>query len=485
MHRADDYDIEINIRDLFFYVLAKWKFLILFMIIGAAAAGSYSYYKSEEAIQAASEINSDAYSDDQLEAAKSSLSDDEASNVESIYRQYRAYQKSQQTMADKFADSVFWTDSDNGFVIKLTKYCVESDILNITGYFRDMSLTADQISEIREIIGDDDKNEDIDDLISIYGSSTANVSSSESVSENGTGRYKSLVTVSVIAANQDQCDAISGVIDGAFQSEVRSLQKADPDIVLTYIDADYTDDVEDYIISKQQEILTANSSIISSITSLQNNQISQFSDEEKAYYDLLTARDTFDESTDGGNTEAEKKITADVSSPTVSKKYVALGIFAGLVLAVLIEILKYVSDQTLKIPDDITSIYNIPLFGHIKMSGKKNNSVSRDVQEELLASDISITAGKNNLNSCYFVTDAQDADFIHEIMAKVEEADEKLHIESGQPLTDTAELNKMASMDAIVLIVHLKKTQLTAIDKIGDLVNRFDVKVIGAIAVED
>lgn len=471
MTRTDN-DVEIDFKDLFFYILSKWKLLIVLMVLGAIGAGAFSYYRSGRAVKVAEESN-ETYSEDKLEAARAALSEDSALNVETIYRQYHAYQESQQISANRIAHSVFFTDTaDSDPVLKILKYCIGSDVQNIDSYFADMSLGSDQIEEIRKIIGADNDTQDIQDLVSIYSSDSTDYSGQTDVSqvEMTTGRYRTFLTVSIVGFDKSQCDEIGNIVDAAIQNEKTTLQGVDTNISVDYVDAQYPDGAEDYINDKQQSMLSSNGSIISAITSLQTNQISQFSDEEKTYYDLLTARDNVDE-----NEKATETVTASAS---VSKKYVVAGIAGGLLLAIIIAIILYNSDHSVKTADELTLLYGIPLLDTIKMSDKKG---SREVQEELLASDISITANKNALKSCYFIADEADMGIVDEIQTKIE----NITTGSGQPLTDTDELKKLAAMDAIVIVTHLKKTQLATIDKIGDLAGRFDLKVVGTVAVED
>lgn len=467
MTRTDD-DIEIDFKDLFFYILSKWKLLIILMVIGAVGAGAFSYYRSGKAANAAAAT--DTYSDEKLETAKAALSDDEASNVEAIYRQYQAYQTNQQTVADNIANSVFFTYADKSPVLKVSKYCVQSDIQNIDGYFADMSLGETQIEEIRKIIGVSSEVKDLEKLVSIY-SNNDSVQTFTDQTDMTSGRYKTFLTVSVLGTDKSQCDEIEKVVDEALQNEETTLQSVDPNVSVTYVDAKYTDNAEDYINEQQQELTTTSSSIITSITSLQSNQISQFSDDEKAYYDLLVARDSEDEDAE----TAEPVTTAAAAS--VSKKYVVAGLAGGLLLAIIIAIILYNADHSVKTADELTSLYGIPLLDTFKMSDKKG---SREVQEELLASDISITAEKNGLKSCYFIADEADKEIVEEIRAKIK----SITTGAGQPLSSTEELNEMAAMDAIVIVTHLKRTQLEEIDKIGDLAGRFDLKVVGNVVVE-
>lgn len=469
MTRTDD-DIEINFKDLFFYILSKWKMIIILMVIGAVGAGAFSYYRSARA--ARSSEATDTYSDEKLETARAALSDDAVSNVEAIYRQYKAYQTNQQTVADNIANSVFFTYADENPILRISKYCVVSDIQNIDGYFADMSLGETQIEEIRKIIGASSKEKDIEKLVSIYSNedSAQTTGISTSQIDMTSGRYKTFLTVSVLGTDKSQCDEIENVVDEALQNEQATLQNVDPNVSVTYVDAKYTNNAEDYINEQQQTLMNNSSSIITSITSLQTNQISQFSDDEKAYYDLLVARDSADE--DAETTET-KTATATAS---VSRKYVVAGLAGGLLLAIIIAIILYNSDHSVKTADELTSLYGIPLLDTFKMSDKQG---SREVQEELLASDISITAQKNNLKSCYFIVDDADKSIVEEIRKKIS----SIKTGAGQPLYDTKELNEMAAMDAIVIVTHLKKTQLEQIDKIGDLAGRFDLKVVGNVAV--
>lgn len=474
MTRTDD-DIEIDFKDLFFYILSKWKLIIILMVIGAVGAGAFSYYRSAKAANGASDSTNE-YSKENLKEAKAALSDDEAANVEAIYRQYKAYQTNQQTMADNITNSIFFTYEDEDPVLKVSKYCIVSDVQNIDSYFADMAMGTDQIERIRTIVGASDKINNIKDLVYITGDDNTSSDFGQadtSQTEITSGRYKTFLTVSVLGTDKSQCDSISDVVDEALQNERTTLQNVDPNVSITYVDAQYSSDAaKEYINSEQQTLLSNNSSIITSITSLQTNQINQFSDEEKAYYDMLTARDSV-----SSDNNKEEETAQPAVHGSVSKKYVAAGLAGGLILAIILAIILYNADHSVKTADELTSLYGIPLLDTIKKSSKKG---SREVQEELLGSDISITAEKNGLKSCYFIAEDADMDIVDEIKSKID----GITTGSGQPLSDTKALSEMAAMDAVVIVTHLKKTQLSSIDRIGDLVNRFDMKVVGTVVVE-
>lgn len=368
---------EIDLIDLMVEILYRWKGLVLGALIGAMLLGGFSYYKSMQAVKSA------AYTSMPAEEAKEYLEGVLSATDKFSARQAVASERALKSYEDYFEGSVLMNLDPNAVPQAVLVYSVaakdQTEAENITALYVQMlksgklaeylagldeSLTAAAASELINVGGSYDTGSTMviqDTFASAYG--TAHTSSagtsSPAVSFVVTLRNRTGEAVASMADAADEyIRAMAG--DEAFSGKNHSLKLA----------ARSEGVVIDPELMERQKVLTDAVYAYSNI----NNNAAASRDKLKgnglAYYNVLKELEQEREDAAAGvaDTEDEISVSQTVVSdikPSVSKKYVLIGLAAGAFVYAGILLLKYLLDSRIHYTDDLTVLYGITRIGSI------------------------------------------------------------------------------------------------------------------------
>lgn len=504
--------VTIDLKDLCAEFLVHWKLIICLGVIFALLLGAFSYIRSgngadsssTSATSSSSVDTNVTYTKAAFNAAKAKLNPAQVENVEGIYAQYKAYQDNNKVLQDYMRDSAVFMDKEKQPVLKRSQYYITTDIQNIDEYYSVGSLGLEDWGEIKHILnyGQDDTVNGLTSMVTF--SSQDNPKNNQSFIEvnvgSGTassnGTYHVILTINILADSQDQSDQISDIVDKGIQNATAALNNVGDTTSATFVSENYNNDVTIYVQKKQQDVIDNSNTIMNNISTLKSGPITSFSEDEKAYFDMLSARDQ--QAQYGKDaTAANAASTAASVGRSVSGKYVAIGAIVGILLGLLFVALAYIFRRTVKTVSDVRDRWGFSVLDSYYFEEKTHdpfkiwarrlrgrNADSLETKAVMLAEDIRILADKQNITSI-FIQRAESDKEAASVISKVSEAlkDAGIKLIAGDALNDPAQLKQMAEADGVIDLIHIRKTSTDSVERYTEYCRRYNSTLLGAVTV--
>ena len=333
----------INLRDLFFYVLKKWRWLCLFLIIGLAVGSLYSYKQVRDNQPEVIEARILAMNENDLDMAR--------------IKQYADYKALYQNQLDSEEDSILlkldpqavWTGEVRYFIS-----ATRDNIDSISAEYSSLLRQTDIIERMIQAYGSDITERQIRDLV-VTGFTKNAVDSDISLEDT----YKlrtGIAYATVTAPDENTCRALI--------TQLRTiLGNTNNDLVAEYGTDFSARDLNEYVqFGYSSNVQAALQSAVETrrgyLTQIANLEKEMAAD-EKLYYEY--------------HYESEKEKTP----AGFSKKWV---IVLGLGMVVLCAgwfVVKYVFDCHIKTVEEFKMFYDISVLGIVGTGQKKNFFIDR------------------------------------------------------------------------------------------------------------
>ena len=204
--------------------------------------------------------------------------------------------------------------------------------------------------------------------------------------------------------------------------------------------------------------------------------------------------------------EINKGESADFDrvSRHLSKKYILIGAFLGLILAAVVIIIKYVSSNTIKTGKEVEEDFKLQVLGRFdgkdpfyqkRKTGldkwlrslriRKSDKVPYEEMIDLVATKIRIEAEKRDLQQVCLIVDGKvtgNTDFIEAIIQKVG-AKPAIQVISNI-LEQSGALAGASGMDGAIIVGQIEKTRFDDVQSICSLCANYQVDVIGSILLD-
>lgn len=267
-------------------------------------------------------------------------------------------------------------------------------------------------------------------------------------------------------------------------------------------------------------VLTTQRNMVSELLSLESSIArtkAAFSDEEWYYYNLLTTGKVagnpyavkVEEEAKAEGEEGEEDIMSIINAgvtvtPSVSVKYVVLGMILAAFVYVFVIFMLYVLNSKIRSTDNLQELYDIPQLGQIPGGGRdkkpfgfvdrwilalrywNQRKFTPDEALNLAAVAVRMVAGKNALNTvclvgCDLREKAQSAcEEIRRILAQEGVEAQILN----NVLYDAESMEKLYDAKGVVLVEKAGSTLYTEVAKELELLKRQDIGILGGIIVE-
>ena len=229
----------VDIRSGLAYVLVKWKYIALAVLVGALIGGCYGSMKSPNARTGAS-----AGFEERLRSARAACSEREALYAEQLSEQYKAYNRELGRWGAYLDNSALQKMDPQDYVKKDVQYVLETDSENVADAFSDALLSTKDQEAISEILGVDPLTASAEELICVSGSSRKDGESEEVAaggSDRANGVHREFMTVSVAAGDEGQADLIAAVAENAVDAKCKKIQAAGVQLKMEKADESRTD----------------------------------------------------------------------------------------------------------------------------------------------------------------------------------------------------------------------------------------------------
>lgn len=495
MKQYDLEDMEINIKDWFCTVCLKWRSIIVMMLLFAILAGGYSYIKP------------------QLEKAESGNESIEISSDVIRLKNYYDLQKSQQ----QYMQESPLMQMDETKVSCLTlKYFVSLE----DGEDADVYLSDNKVNALVEAYKNELANAELQQKIA---EQTNGVLSSEFVWElisvedgkesgiiavqNKDGSVLSTQSLDVVLPKQDSLSAsgiftvtIKGFDDSFCRMAADCVQEKIPGVTseltkkvgkhtIQLISSSMEEIYDSELLTKRFDLLSKAQTVDTNITTMEN----ALTDEEKTYAEKVLSGEV--------DTKADNVIRQDeaetFSEPSISLKFLIIGLLAGAFLAVGFCSLIYIMSGKLHTADDLESMWGVKTYTRKTAEKKlfcvdkliyeiKNKGVHLFKDEELidvLKAEIQILAEKQGLKR-FFATGTELSEADKQLMEKLQAAlagtDLSLTVGSNA-VYNPASMALLADADAVILLEQIGESSYAEICRELQQCAEKDIPVMGCV----
>lgn len=472
-------DREIDLIDMLADILLHWRTVIMLMLVGGILAGAFSYVKSSKDI--AEKQKQIGETEEEIEGDWAEvLTEAQIANVDYVLTQESVLNTLEKQMENSILmqiDPYNVQRADMAFYVKSETAEQAYSILNV---YDSLIGSTDIYKYIADKTGEETNylNEIISEKSYIYTGQSATI-------ENYGGVFK----VTVFHYDKQMCEDIAHAVE------------------------DYLNDNHDYIAETvgAHELTEAkysvgtvySSSILDTQNSTKTDMVNRkltiaktkdaFSDEEAEYYAYLTDAESEE--------SAEATEEATIGEPSVSKKYVLLGIVGLAFVYVCILAVLYILDNKLKGCDSLQELYGVSVLGTIPGADKKKRilrtidtkiyalksrgkrSFSTEEATDLASVAVKMAARENALTVVGLVGNNLKDDSL-KLCEKIKSDLERENITVkvlNNVLYNAEIMGSLEKMDGIVLIEKAGSSLYTEVSEELELAKRQNIKVLGGI----
>ena len=448
----------INLRDLFFYVLKKWRWICLFLIIGLAVGCLYSYKQMRDNQPEA------------LEAKVLALDEDKDLDMPRI-RQYADYKELYQNQLDSEELSILLKmDPENVWTGEI-RYFISADRENIDSVSAEYSSIMRQAENIERMIGaygSEITERQIRDLVGT--SFTRNAVDSDISLEETYMLRTGIATAYVTAQDESTCRALLDELKVIYsETNSRLLAEYGGDFsardLNEYVQFGYSSSVQNAL----QTAVETRKGYLTQITNLEKDMTTN----DKLYYKYFYETDKAKE------------------AAGFSKKWVVLlGVGAAVLCAVWFAV-RYFLDTHVKSTDEFSEIYNTNVLAVLPEQGKKKTIfIDRwldrwDHKGKAPVNDISYASAAvaaMEFDRALLCGDPRDASE-KAVMDELTGADKRL-IPTGNLGDDKDAQAALRESDGAVLVAKLLKSRNAEIRREIDVAEAAGKKILGVVVIE-
>ncbi len=510
---------EINLVDLLVEVLLRWRALVVWMLIGGILMGAFSYMRSYKIAEAQKLQIAEA--EEKIQEKKEQFADSELGEegIASISAEKEYLEEQLTEIQESNVNTVLNYERFSG---KKQEYynssiLMQIDALNIPQVKLSFLITSDNeeksnsIERIYEdkILGGlfqwvvDNSLEDISTTV-LSELITINRSSQELF--NGSDSF----CVTVVHATEAKCKELAKSIISYMNQEHEQVEKemGAHDIIL--VNEAYSLVADTSLLDRQRNTKTDIITMNTNAAKLKE----AFTEEEWKYYNFVTIDKTqgtlkeYEKEEEGSD---EQKTTQSlaldmqvVTSPSVSIKFVILGMILLTISYIFYAYIVYIMNIRLRISDNMNQIYGIPQLGKIPQIHVKKKVFSfvddwilrirdrgkrRFSEEEatgLAAVAIKISARREELKSVYCIG-CNIKERTAEVAGKIQNIlkEESIDVEVlNNVLYNQEAMEQLQDAKGAFLLEKAGETFYNEVAKELELLHRQGVKVLGLVIIE-
>ena len=483
MYNNYEDDMEIDLVDLLFYLLKKWRSLIVAIVIGAIlGAGLYvvknHQQQAEQAAQEAELLKNDE--DEAFDEKNYNISKDTKVNMDIAY-QYRQLYNKQLEYNQK---SIIMQLDPNEVYAGVLEYYISAG--NNTGLLSELYQSIlnddDILEELKDASGFKCDTPYIKELIS--SSSGDDKATVINVNSNGENVEKhSFVNYRVVSTNQKSCEKMLQVL----RERVEALRAEYEETYGAYGVSEVSSAISQVTDTTYLNAQRDNVDRLSNYLSTMKNAESNFSDDEKTYY---TNKYLAKEYVDSDNAEEAKAVLLEEAEPVSKVKWLAIGVILLVVIWGGYYVVRYLLDPRVKTVSELQNTYHLPVIGIVQTAA--NNSKGLDKMLDHLYQNT-----KQKPDTLEYVVQAINAmqteksvlcgdteiPEIKKLMEKLSDSCE--HMKIGDFISKNIEsLEHAKAAGNEILVVRIDKNRRKEIEKEIESCRLQKISMVGVVVVE-
>ncbi len=515
-------NLEINLIDMLYHILKKWRMLLLWMIIGAIILGAYGYRKSTVQVNedTGETIIEEAKTD--ITSLKAKLTSEQISVAENTAEQYLEYLREYNDLSDYKDKSVFLNidshnaprmtatyiiddysdddlvvvddvdDSDSKWIGMLKKKLL-TETNNIASIYRRELISNEIVEKVKQKCGINFDSGAINELIGV-GIEGDNI-----------------LYLVVYGKDESMCSEIMDALQDAMDEATAQVKKT-YDYNITPVGRYYLEVNDTSIYNMQKEYYSYLYTLRYNRAALANLLPAESKEYYLAITNLLEANVKAGTDTDSignihdfvedviANTpiDATEPIVETKTVRIIDKKFIFIGLFGGLLVAVLWYAILYILSSKLHTANDMRDAFKVTVLGEMGQIGTskgldkfisrifgEDNLLPEDEQLQLISSEVRISAEKTNTSKVQIIGVSDDV-ISENASLKIKDSlrGGALIVRCGKSvICDPEAMNMLADSDAVVLVEKIGASSYADIARELEMCSKFGVKVLGAVVL--
>ena len=436
----------IDLRDLFYKILYRWKLILVAMIIGGVIFGVYGYISVQKDRE---ELVGDT--------GKNYLMDLTEEEVERV-AYFIEYEKQYIVAKDNFENSVIQKlDTSNIYTLDnvYTVVCDDKDSASMLVKAYEQCLESNEFYEkVAKVYGGIEAK-DVKNLFTVKKDN------------DSTNNSKMTFAISFMTDDEKVCKAVNDVVKEYVEGLNEKFNETYGEGNVNLMSSQISSSGSSEIVAKKMEELTNYETIKNKYFELKNG----VSKEQIMIY---------------------KRNDATVSVKTYVIKVITGMILFAIVMSIII-IVNYVFNGKIKTADELIELYNIHVLGKIKLykddsfikklEYRKEKKLEKEKEENLISTKVMMVSKKNELNKIGVIKCSNNESLnvvCNEVSFKLKEN----HMDTvvvDDILNKPEEMVKTSEVDGAVLVVMLNDTEYDDIKKELDVLKQQNVQIVGCI----
>ncbi len=469
-------DVEIDFTDLLYRLCTQWAKIMLCALAFALVLGGYGWLKEKDSLK---ETGSDIAKEAELTQAEERAVCDAVRLTEEI-RGLQTYLDSSVLMQlDPYHKSRY-----------VMLYCIDgaksSRMQTITESYLNYISNGGAADEMLKSGGFEklDKN-CLAELLSAYQKTSA--SSYRVITDDAEQMEESLFYTEVTGKDVHAAKKMAETLQKALKNYSASVKKNAGNHRLTLVNSMESITADSGLQSQQRDkkaLLSSNHTNLKAMTDA-------FSKDQLAVYkkEAGIEKDEDENLSETGNGEAG----ADERSGTF-RKYVLLGLFAGVFVYCGVYTCIYIFCDKIKSTDEMRRIYTFPVYGTIAASGKKIKTAkslctgskdSEKQEEEKMLNRICMACNRKEIKNLYAVCDVTLGEKETQCLESMKERlnSHGIHLKTADAGMDADAWESLADDESILLICRLGFTTHRMIDDAMYFYHENGMNVLGAVSL--
>lgn len=470
----------ISLDELFFEILLKWRMIIIFMIIGGVLFGGYSYFQSTQ--NAETQKNQAMMSDaDILNTLENTLTDREKV-LARVALEHSAYSEYYNESLLMHIDANNVPTMDLVFDVKTLEEKTRENLVEIyeqsfeTGVsdwlFQNGMEEAKAFQANELIITENEIKKQLKQTLD---------------------EKDGIISIKVVHVDEDSCKALAKQVKEYVFAQKGRLEEIYGPHEVILVSESYARLVNADLLEYQRSIL-AN---IQASNTYYEQLTSKFSATQIEYMDLFK-KSKMDE------TESVQTNEIVSANPSINLKYVLLGMVLFAFIYVFYAFGAYILNNKLHTNDDLNELYGIVQLGTIYTENSKKRFLgfidagliairdrnkrkfTEDETEEIVAVAIKMAVKKSGDKAVGFIgcdVKKQTEEKFNSIRELLEKEDIKVTM-LDNVLYNAEQMEKLANISNVVLIEKAGSTMYDEVTKELELIERYNINVLGGILVE-
>lgn len=483
-------EMTISLKDLLYRILLRWRLILVYLVLGALIFGGVGYMKNLGAAKKATQ-GKPLTAKEQVEKYEAVLTENEIAVVQAAVNTYFDYQKNMELIKEYYTNSIRMQLNPNEVPNLRLQYLIDNHYEAVYPVVEAKDYTGDIINSYTMMLSDGDVYKKV---AAVLGDDMNVAYVGELI---GTGSSADILTVYVTGRDEEECKAISRVLQEIIQDGTSDLKKLYGEFDITLIQESYYERANTDLLAEQRKQENDYNSLLNNMNGLANNM----TDNQKNYYYALLEVEEGEAVVGEEDAEHAPEVGEDVQVELFHKKYILLGAVLGVFLVCCYLACRYLLSARLRVKEDLEGPFGIVNLGVLPLGrpkrkfldcvdrwissafGEKNGRFSEEERIRMICAGIRIGAKKSDMKSVYLTGVCSDeaCEQVKAMLCEQIKKDIEIVRFGKSVVYDPEALEAMVSSDGVVFVEQIDGSRYDELKKEIEICRQNQVPVIGSV----